>query len=604
MSLQITSLANNYSTSSSNNSVSSSISYSSEPGKTYYRLLFSVSNKGAVLFANASSLNLGTIIIRRGTNTMSLIRGGLISSENSGGNLGSALYTMILDNSTSPTFNHSNLLLGSGADTSYRCIYTYNSINGGMHSFTLSSNSPLSDFFQFNDEIQWQFTAIYKIVSPISLDSNESINIIKNPYNPVKTQTLTVSPTGGNSSYTYSWRNSSNQQIGTGTSQIVSLDASGNYTFSVTVGDSINTAAQTKTFTINYTDPIVTNNFGTAPSGSSFNTTSDGKIFASTATFSNLSSTIGSLNGQVANLGSYVAPSGIASVAGKIVETTDNNGYTTVNFDIDKYNSSGNAVQSSLTNSATFGVINFDVSQNRTFSIAWKDSADNTIKTMASYTHSSGSRQTYYAGITLDLSYNSGGHNYFRYFGPNSETLVVVAPSGVSAIPCFVAGTRILTPTGEKLVENLRTGDLVLTADGRKVPATIYSTKIAETTKENAPYLIPANAFRAHFPPQDITLSPKHAIQSAKGIWEIPQFAEGRFPAVQKTRVGEPVTYYHIELPNFFTDNLVANGSVCESLGAKAQKVLPKGKALYSFSKKLNGFTRYSPEATATKKTK
>jgi hypothetical protein len=180
-------------------------------------------------------------------------------------------------------------------------------------------------------------------------------------------------------------------------------------------------------------------------------------------------------------------------------------------------------------------------------------------------------------------------------------------PSGGQStnIPCFVAGTRILTPVGEKLVENLRTGDIVITADGRKAVATIYSTKIAKTTKENAPYLIPANTFRPHFPPQDICLSPKHAIQSGKGIWEIPQFAEGRFPAVQKTRIGESVTYYHIELPNFFTDNLIANGSVCESLGAKVQSALPKGQALYSFNKKLNGFTRYNPEeATATKKTK
>jgi hypothetical protein len=221
---------------------------------------------------------------------------------------------------------------------------------------------------------------------------------------------------------------------------------------------------------------------------------------------------------------------------------------------------------------------------------------------MATYNPSETPAIVTYNSATLTLTSTSGGRSYFTYVGPNSETIVIVNPSGVSGIPCFVAGTRILTPAGEKLVESLRTGDMVVTADGRKVPATIYSTRIAKTTKETAPYLIPANAFAAHFPPQDITLSPKHAIQSGKGIWEIPQFAEGRFPAVQKTRVGEAVTYYHIELPNFFTDNLIANGSVCESLGAKAQQALPKGKPLYSFNKKLGGFTRYTPEANKTAK--
>ena len=68
-----------------------------------------------------------------------------------------------------------------------------------------------------------------------------------------------------------------------------------------------------------------------------------------------------------------------------------------------------------------------------------------------------------------------------------------------------------------------------------------------------------------------------------------------------KTKIGEAVEYFHIELPNFFTDNLIANGSVCESLGANAQKLIPKGTSLYTFKKKLNGFVRYSPVASTSK---
>jgi hypothetical protein len=147
----------------------------------------------------------------------------------------------------------------------------------------------------------------------------------------------------------------------------------------------------------------------------------------------------------------------------------------------------------------------------------------------------------------------------------------------------------------------LRNGDIIMTADGRKVPVVIYSTRISKTTEINAPYLIPADTFGTHMPPRDIMLSPKHAIQIRKNVWEIPQFAAERYPAIRKTRIGEPVAYYHIELPNYFTDNIIANGAVCESLGVKAAKLLPKGKALYTFSKKAGGFIRHTPDDSKKK---
>jgi Ca2+-binding RTX toxin-like protein len=40
----------------------------------------------------------------------------------------------------------------------------------------------------------------------------------------------------------------------------------------------------------------------------------------------------------------------------------------------------------------------------------------------------------------------------------------------IVATPCFLAGTLIATPSGERAIETLRIGDLVLTADGRAVP--------------------------------------------------------------------------------------------------------------------------------------
>jgi hypothetical protein len=236
----------------------------------------------------------------------------------------------------------------------------------------------------------------------------------------------------------------------------------------------------------------------------------------------------------------------------------------------------------------------FDISTNTVFSLAWKNINDQ-IYTMAKYDPSGSPTILTYNSATLTLNSTSGGRNYFTYIGPNTESLLTINPPGVTALPCFVSGTRILTPNGETFIENLHTGDIIMTADGRKVPIKMYSTNVSKTTDVTAPYFIPANAFRTNYPPCNITLSPKHAIQSAKGVWQIPQFAAEKYSAIKRVSIGESVTYYHIELPNYFTDNIVANGSVCESLGSKAQNTLPKDKSLYTFNKKVNGFIRYNP---------
>jgi hypothetical protein len=48
-------------------------------------------------------------------------------------------------------------------------------------------------------------------------------------------------------------------------------------------------------------------------------------------------------------------------------------------------------------------------------------------------------------------------------------------PNGT--VPCFPTGTRILTPSGYKQVEDLVQNELVVTAEGRHVPVKIYGRK-------------------------------------------------------------------------------------------------------------------------------
>jgi hypothetical protein len=189
-------------------------------------------------------------------------------------------------------------------------------------------------------------------------------------------------------------------------------------------------------------------------------------------------------------------------------------------------------------------------------------------------------------GYPRPMTYNSVS-------GLWSATLPSLSTFGVKVkganIPCFTSGTMIATPNGQVLVENINTGDLVLTADKRAVPVTVYTSEIKSATTQNAPYYIPAKTFGKN-QPNAITLSPRHAIQMRPGVWEIPQFATARYSQIKQVSVGKKVNYFHLELPNYFTDNLIANGNIVESYGGNAK--LAPGVPLYKFNNKLGGFTR------------
>jgi hypothetical protein len=187
----------------------------------------------------------------------------------------------------------------------------------------------------------------------------------------------------------------------------------------------------------------------------------------------------------------------------------------------------------------------------------------------------------------------------------NSVTVVDVvapppAPSG-GGVPCFPAGVMIRTPHGEKAVETLKSGDLVLTAAGRAVPIRMHSYSLEETTPATAPYFIPAGAMGPKAPAKPLHLSPLHAFQVRPNVWWCAKEAAKHSPKIQQYGLGEPITYYHVECPNFLRDNLVADGVVVESFAAH-QLTKAEKHNLYKFSKVLNGFVRSNPTATAVAK--
>jgi DNA-binding beta-propeller fold protein YncE len=176
---------------------------------------------------------------------------------------------------------------------------------------------------------------------------------------------------------------------------------------------------------------------------------------------------------------------------------------------------------------------------------------------------------------------NGGGNEVVRFAVPFS------GPTPPPP-PCFPAGVRIQTAEGSKQVEDLTEEDRVVTSDGRDVAIKIFSFSIPFATKDTAPYRLSAGCLGYGCPVQDICLSGRHAIQDGRGVWQIPSQLAKHNPGVQQYGIGESVTYYHIECPNFYTDHLVAEGSVVESFRNRqgSQGVT------YVWDKALSGFTR------------
>lgn len=133
---------------------------------------------------------------------------------------------------------------------------------------------------------------------------------------------------------------------------------------------------------------------------------------------------------------------------------------------------------------------------------------------------------------------------------------------------CFGAGTMIATPGGETPVEDLRPGDLVLTADGRAVPVIWIGRQTRDkrfTARDRiTPVRVRAGALAPGVPHSDLTLTADHAlildalainagalVNGDTIVWE----TWGDLP--------QRVTTYHVETAAH--EVLLANGAPAES---------------------------------------
>lgn len=139
---------------------------------------------------------------------------------------------------------------------------------------------------------------------------------------------------------------------------------------------------------------------------------------------------------------------------------------------------------------------------------------------------------------------------------------------GTSFTTCFAAGTLIATPEGERMVETLRIGDLIATADGRAVPVkwigrqTVH--KLFTPAERFSPVRVTAGALGNGLPHTDLVLTADHALILDGLAINAGALVNGTTIAYDPVKsLPERVTYYHIETENH--DVILANGAAAET---------------------------------------
>ncbi|MCO6414766.1 Hint domain-containing protein [Siccirubricoccus sp. KC 17139] len=115
---------------------------------------------------------------------------------------------------------------------------------------------------------------------------------------------------------------------------------------------------------------------------------------------------------------------------------------------------------------------------------------------------------------------------------------------------CFMPGTRIATPAGERVVESLSIGDLVTTAGGetraiRWIGRQTVSALFAGRA-DKLPVRIKAGALAEGVPSRDLCLSPGHALLIDGVLVQAGALVNGT-TILREEEVPATFTYYHIE---------------------------------------------------------
>lgn len=187
-----------------------------------------------------------------------------------------------------------------------------------------------------------------------------------------------------------------------------------------------------------------------------------------------------------------------------------------------------------------------------------------------------GYQGTFDSGGDTFIVVNTGAGTYIYSLAADPGT--VTPPANVTDFPtlentasftvCFGAGTRIATPTGEKTVETLRVGDVVITADGREVPVLWIGLqkvhKLFTPAERFVPVRVKAGALGDGLPHTDLVLTADHALIIDGIAINASALVNGTTVVYDPIEsLPDIVTYYHVETEGH--EVILANGAPAET---------------------------------------
>jgi hypothetical protein len=156
--------------------------------------------------------------------------------------------------------------------------------------------------------------------------------------------------------------------------------------------------------------------------------------------------------------------------------------------------------------------------------------------------------------------------NDFSNWTSSDGALVNSGPT--SFLFCFVAGTLITSATGDRAVEGLEIGDLIITQDGRRVPVKWIGRQTVSTRFGPAERLMPvrfaAGSLGEGLPHTDLTVTADHGMLVEGVICHAGALVNGTtITRVPLTEMGEQYVVYHIETEAH--EIILANGAPAET---------------------------------------
>ncbi|WP_025885673.1 Hint domain-containing protein [Asaia prunellae] len=148
--------------------------------------------------------------------------------------------------------------------------------------------------------------------------------------------------------------------------------------------------------------------------------------------------------------------------------------------------------------------------------------------------------------------------------------------SGLIKIVCYARGTRIETPTGERLIEDLRAGDEVITyKDQGRTAATITwvgTRRVIATDEAEKLVRVRKDALQSGVPNRDLLITPEHCLFIDGRLFPVRTLVNGRSIAISNETEFE---VFHLELEEHSI--IFANGASSESFLDTGNKHLMLG---------------------------